>query len=217
MFASDRDLLIFEPNLFRDVGWLGQRLLKGTGSISGTTLTISAFDVGFDAAGIAAGHIVTVDGVAYEVLARLSASQATISRLRAMADDPALPPSAVTGKETFIVSFAPQLAQVHGQVIRMLGIEPQDPVLPGVPGTPTEASITNPEALRTVEALGALFLIYAAASALAGSAGDSSERAEWYRRRFMQERERIAVRLDVDGDGLPDATRRLAMGQWVRG
>lgn len=30
MFIRDRDLLLHEPSLFRDVGWVGQRLVKGS-------------------------------------------------------------------------------------------------------------------------------------------------------------------------------------------
>ena len=70
MFATDRDLLALEPNLFRDVGWVSQRLVVGTGSISGTTLTMSAQDVAFDGAGVGAGSVVVVDSAAYEVRAR---------------------------------------------------------------------------------------------------------------------------------------------------
>src|SRR3954470_14123560 len=70
MFASDRDLLAMEPNLFRDVGWVGQRLVSGTGGVAGTTLTLTAQDVDFEDGGVGAGCVVLVDGAPYEVLAR---------------------------------------------------------------------------------------------------------------------------------------------------
>lgn len=213
MFASDRDLLVLDPNLFRDVGWVGQRLLRATGSVSGSTLTISAYDVSFADAGVGPGHIITVDGVTYEVIERLSATQATVSRLRASAADPVLPPSPASGKDTWVVTFTPQVAAVHEQVIRLLGIEPQDPPdLAGVtadPGGVTEASITNPGALARLEALGTLAIVWGAASALQGPRSPAGERAEWYRARFARERETVSVRLDLDGDGRPDATRHL--------
>jgi len=40
MFASDRDLLVLEPALLRDVSWNGQRVLSTTGVLNGTTLAI---------------------------------------------------------------------------------------------------------------------------------------------------------------------------------
>ena len=42
MFSQDRDLVVYEPGLMRDVGWGGQRLLWVLGDISGTELTIQS-------------------------------------------------------------------------------------------------------------------------------------------------------------------------------
>jgi hypothetical protein len=212
MFASDRDLLALEPNLFRDVGWVGQRLIKATGAIAGSTLTLTGADVALDVSGVGAGHVATVNGVGYEVIAVLSATQATVSRLRADAAGPVIPPSPVTGAETFVHTFAPQLGIVHAQLLRMVGIEPGDPES-GV----TEACIVNAAALLRLEALGALYLIYAAASGPTGPGSAQGQRAEFYRSRFAEERERAAVRLDLDGDGVADATRRFNVVQFVRG
>ncbi len=213
MFATDRDLLVLEPNLFRDVAWAGQRLVSATGSISGATLTLSQFDVDLASAGVTAGHVATVDGVSYEVLTRLSPASATVSRLRAGTTDPALPPSPASGRPVTIASFRPQIALIHHQVLRMLGIEPMDP--PAL-GRPTETSITNPDALARLEALGALHLILAAAAALEPPGGPLGARADLYRARFGDERQRAAARIDLDGDGLPDATRRLNVIQLMR-
>lgn len=212
MFATDRDLLALEPNLFRDVGWVGQRLVKATGAISGATLTISGQDVGLDAAGVTAGNVVQVNGVGYEVLARLSATQATISRLRPSVSDAVLPPTPVTGAEVQVPTFGPQLEIVHNQLLRMIGIEPED-----LTESIGESAIVNAAALIRVEALGALFLIYAAASGPSGPESPAGQRAEFYRRRFASEREVAAVRLDLDGDGIADATRRFNVVQFVRG
>ena len=83
MFISDRDLFALEPNLFRDAAWVSQTLVQGTGSISGSTLTLSAQDVDFEAAGVEAGHVARVDDAPYEVMERLSATSVRLSRLRA--------------------------------------------------------------------------------------------------------------------------------------
>lgn len=212
MFATDRDLLVLEPNLLRDVGWVGQRLVKGTGSISGTTLTMSVQDVLFDQAGVDAGSIAAVGGVPVEVLSRASGTELTVSLLRADAIDPAIPPAPVTDAEVSVWTFRPQLALVHGQVLRMLGIEPDEP-----DAAVTESSITNPGALRVVEALGAMHLVMASAAAVSGPGSPAWERAAQYRARFAAERQRVAARIDLDGDGAADATRRLNVVQFLRG
>lgn len=214
MFISDRDLLILEPNLFRDVAWIGQRLSRGSGTISGTTLTLSGAEVALDAAGVAAGHVATVGGVSYEITARLSATQATVSRVRGLLTDAAIPPTAVSAVETTIVTYKPQMEMAHRQVLRMLGIEPDGG---GPEGQPGESSITNPAALKRLEMLAALQLIFAAAGALLGPDAEANQRAELYRLRFVEERARAVAYVDTDGDGRADVSRRPSVGWMVRG
>lgn len=218
MFSTDRDLLILEPNLFRDAGFAGQHLVTGTGDIAAGVLTLTAQDNDFAAESIDAGHIAVVDGTPYEVLARLSSTTVSLSRLRPSPDDAALPPSPVTGKPVRITTFAPQLAQSHRIILRMLGIEPDDPP---IPGRITESNITNPGALRLAESLHALSGIFFAAAAgypggVTGAAFSIWQRAQMYRDRFESERQSAAAHIDTDGDGVPDATRRLNVIQLIR-
>jgi hypothetical protein len=182
---------------------------------SSPTLTLTAQDVNFQDGGVGEGDVVLVDGAPYEVLERLTATTARISRLRDDPEGAALTPSPVTGKPVLVYSFRPQLGIVHGQVLRMLGIEPGAEPAEGEPG---EGDITNPGALRQLEVLGALHLIFTAAAAPGATFRDSHEfnRAQIYRERFAAERQRAAARVDLDGDGLPDATRRLNAVQFVR-
>lgn len=212
MFITDRDLLILEPNLFRDVGWAGQRLVAGIGDVAGTTLTMTSADVDLEAAGIDAGHVVRVGIVPYEIVERLSATTATISRLRVTTEDPVQVPAPVSDGAVEIHTFAPQIAMVHGHVLRLLGIEPDEPD----PDAVSEGDITNPAALKRVEALGTLHLVFAGAAALSEPGSTLWARAEMYRDRFAAERRRAAARLDLDGDGVADATRRLNLVQLVR-
>ncbi len=211
MFATDRDLLAIEPNVFRDAGVAGQRLLKGACDIGGTTLTLTAQDVDFAAADIGPGHVALVDGTPYEVIARLTSTTATISRIRAGAADPVQPPSPATGKPVEIWTFAPQIAAAHRLLLRMLGIDPEDPP---APFQVTEQNITNPASLAPIEALGALYAAYGCTmlSVPGGSGGWAHpvwSRAQMYRERFEAQRQLAAARIDTNGDGLPDATRRL--------
>ncbi len=213
MFATDRDLLVLEPSLVRDVGWAGQRLVKGTGDVAGTTLTMTSQDVGFELAEVGAGHVVVVGGVLYEVVGTIDNTKLTISRMRASVDGGLLPPSATTGAVVEVPTFLPQLAMVHGQVLRMLGIDPDEPA--GV-GVVSEVSITNPGSFALFEALGALHLVFAAAAALAGEGSPAAFKAGMYRERFAAERGRVAARIDTDGDGVADATRRPSVVQLIR-
>lgn len=210
MFAADRDLLALEPNLLRDVGWAGQRLVSGVGTLSGTTLTLATQDVALDAAGVAAGHIVQVDGAAYEVVERLSASTATISRVRTGAA--ILPPTPVVNKPVAFHTFAPQLAAAHRELLRALGIDEA--------GGVAEAAITNPDALRDVEAIGALGHIYSVAmgpnAAVGSTAAALLPRARMWRERYFAALRTSAARIDLNGDGEPEATRRPGITQLIR-
>lgn len=204
MFAADRDLLVIEPNLFRDVSFLSQRLLKTTGSIGAGVLTLTSGDAA--AVGIDAGHVVLHEETALEVTERLSSTTLAVSLLRASVDDPAIPPSDVGSGVVIVATFAPQIALVHETILAMLGIDST-----GADGSLAEAQILNPRELMRVEALGALHLVYDAAAPLAGPDSAAWARAGMYRTRYARERWRAAARVDLDGDGLADATRRLSV------
>jgi hypothetical protein len=212
MFATDRDLLVLEPNVFGEVGWVGQKLLAGVGSISGTTLTLSVGD--FAAVGINTGHVVIVAGVPMEILARNTATTATISLVRPSSTGSAIPPVALSGVGVEVWTFGPQLEQAHRQVLRLLGIEPDSPV--GLDGI-DESMIVNPRGLFVLEALLTLAGLYAAAGATAPMASGLARKAEQYRLRAGHERTQAVARIDVDGDGLPEFARRPGVIPLVRG
>lgn len=212
MFINDRDLLAHEPNLFRDVAWVGQRLTGGTSSVSGTTLTCVTPEIALNQTPIGPGSVAVVGGAGYEVLGVTSATQMTISRLRVREEDAAIIPAQGTGLTMSVVSFKPQIAIVHAQVLRLAGIEPDTPA-----GAAAESQIANTSALRLVEALGSLALIFAAASLAGGEASPMRERAKDYAKRYAQERGRVCVEMDTDADGVTDAIRSLNVFRLVRG
>lgn len=214
VMARDRDVLVLEPNVFRDLAWAGQRLSRGSGSIAGTTLTIASPEVALDTAGIGAGHVAVVGGTPYEVVSRLSATQLSVSRLRERATDAAIPPTGVTSQETTITTFRPQIALVESQVLRMAGFEPDGSEGPG--RLPASAVRVDAELTRLV-CLGALAVIWSAASGLLGERSAGWTRAEWYRRRFEEERMRVSVAVDSGGDGVVEARRALRAISMVRG
>lgn len=212
MFATDRDLLMFEPRLFFDVSWASQKLVDSAsgGSINsaGDTLTLSGGT--FDSLGIGEGFVVIAGATPLEVVERLSATQVRISRLRASAGDALIPAASGSGLKVVIHTFRPQIAIVHRQVMRMLGIEP------GGGSSPRESDITNPSSLVPAEALGALHLIFSSAAALVG--GDSTlwVKARMYEERFRRERRRVVAEIDLDGDGRADTIRRASAAQFMR-
>ncbi len=209
MFTTDRDLLILEPALLRDLGWAGQRTLSTTGTIAGSTLTLASGS--FEDAQIDAGSVVLFDGLAIEVVERLSATTATVSLLRASPTSTPIPPPPASNRAVRAYTFAPQIAMVHRQVLAMIGIDPDGA------GPLTEASVTNPRALARLEALGALHLLYAGAAAPGAGGEPMAERAAMYRQRFAEERERVVAMIDTDADGIADASRRPTVFALVRG
>jgi len=210
-FITDRDLLILEPDLLRDVGFLAQRLINATGSITSGKLNITGAD--FVAAGVTVGHVIVHGQTPMEVVFRNSASQVTVSLLRSAATDPIItPPNAATAPAV-VFTFAPQIAAAHAVVLAMLGLPAAGTAAPGEPG---EAAITNPQDLRMLATLLSLGLIWSAAAAVSGPHSNAASRAEHYRLRAARDRSTVVARLDVDGDGIPDAQRCAAAGVFVR-
>lgn len=211
-FITDRDLLALDPDLFRDVGFIAQRLINATGSISSGKLTVTGAD--FVATGVTVGHVIVHNGLPLEIIIRNSTTQVTLSLLRASVDDAViLPPNASTAAAV-VFTFAPQIAAAHAAVLRMLGLVAAGK---GLPGEVDETAITNPRELAMLEALLTLGLVWSAAAAIAGPGSNAAARAEQYRQRAARERSTVVARLDVDGDGLADAERRAGAGVFVRG
>lgn len=215
MLTTDADLARIEPHVFIEAQHVGQRLSRGTVSITGTTLSAIGVDVAFDAAAIAPGHVCVVDGQTYEVVERTSATALVISRVRARGQAEVQPPSPVSNKPMHIVTFVPQRAIAHAQVMRSIGIEPDLP--PDAPGGhPGVESILNPGALVQLETLAALHLIWMSATLNAGSDAVVATRADRYRVMYARERERVGAFIDLDGDGFPDAVRRPSVMPLLR-
>lgn len=200
-FATDRNMLVLEPNLFRDVKFSGQILVSASdGSVSGTTLT--SISSNFTTQQITVGQIVLVEQVPVEVVAVLSSSSLTVSRLRADINGSAIPPGPGFNLNFEIVSFLPQITLIHQLLLQAFGLN-QGAIL----GEPQESNLINTQEAGMVEALGTLHLIYAGASALIGEQGLLWNKAQMYRDRFRSAREQLVMQFDLDGDGLPDASR----------
>ena len=209
MFAQDRDMLAIEPHAFTDALWAGRRLASGTAGVSGTTLTTTAATATFVEARAEPGQVVVFNSAPLEVVEVTSGTVLEVSKLRESVEDDPLPPGDASGISFTLVSFAPQLAIVHRQFLGMLGLDRPD--------GPGAEVVVDTASLAHAEALGALHLVYAAASALSGPNSALGARAAMYADMFSRARQTLAVGLDLDGDGVVDATRRPALMQLVRG
>lgn len=208
---TDRDLLALEPDLFRDLGLIAQRLINTTGSITSGKLNITGAD--FAAVGVTAGHIIVHGSTPVEITLRNTSTQVTVSLLRAAAADPVITPPNATTAPAVVYTFAPQIAMAHAMVLAMLGLPAAGK---GLPGEVDETAIRNADDLRLLETLLTLSLVWSAAAAAAGPGSSAAGRAEQYRLRAARERSIAIARLGVNGDGVVDAQRRAGTGVFVR-
>lgn len=203
-FSTDRDLLAIEPAVFEDVPFAAQERLRVTdASMTGTTLTSVSAD--FVSAQVEAGSVVLVNGVAHEVLVRTDANTLTVSLPRTATTDPAIPGGDGTAMDVTLRTFAPQAELVHDGLLRLMGIDPDDP-----DAELTGAAVLSLSLMARLEALGTLERVYSGAASLVGDNDTLLMKAGEYRRRFRQTCIGATVLLDTDGDGLPD--RRLPLG-----
>ena len=191
-FARDRDLLVLEPNLLREVRWRGQVVVEASdASVVGTALVSASSD--FEAAGVGAGSVGLVGEVAVEVVERVDANTLTVSRVRGNdGDAPAAP--VVQGSDLALVvpTFSPQIGAAHAEMLERVGLE--------------ASAVVNADEFRRVEALGALRRVYEAAGS-ACEATVQGAKAALYARRFDAARLGLVARADLDGDGAVDAQR----------
>jgi len=211
MFSNDVDLVRLEPGLFDVVGWSSQRLLVATGAItSGVLLLTAPGDA--QAAGVQPGDVIQVGGVPMEVLTVAFGDVVLVSRIGEFGATPIVPLDQPSAKVE-VTTFRPQIGLVHRQILRSIGIDPDGPLEEGEPGV---AAVLNPDGLRLLESLGALHMVFSAAAAISPGGSPLAERAAWYRERFADERSRAVARMDTDGDGRVDATRRPSVVPLVR-
>lgn len=196
-FSTDRDMLVLEPNLFRDVTFAGQRVTEGSdGILVNGVLRSAASD--FELAGVDTGHVVVVENAAYEVVAQIDATTLAISRLRSRTDDAPIPPNDGTDLTFSITTFGPQIEIVHQQMMQLLEFET------GLDEVALIDAVLNDEEVAQVESLGAMHMVMSGASSLIGDRGMLWMKATMYRERFVASRARLRVLLDIDGDDVAD-------------
>jgi len=209
-FSTDRDLLLYEPTLFNDVPWISQQRLSVTdGDITGTTLSSAQAD--FELAQVDAGSVVLVNKVPIEVIERLDAMTLTVSLPRTRTSDAALPPGDTTNAALIVRSFMPQAQLVCAALLRMLGLDSDDPDQPL-----DSDAVVSLSLMARLESLGTLERIFSSAAALTGDNDGLLFKAAEYRRRLSEAATRSPVQIDTNGDGLPDEKRYIGLSRMIR-
>jgi hypothetical protein len=214
-FSNDADILKYEPILFSELHLPWQVLATGTGAtLSGTTLTASGAD--FISAQVQVGGVVylqsmdsSLDG-AYEIVSVDSASQLSISVVRADPAGTAVPPPAATDISYRISTFVPQAAEIGFQLTEYFGIRP------GNPASDIGAEdILDTSVLRLASVFAVISVVYAM---LAGKTRDQNywNKSLYYQKLCAKARGRCRLSIDFGADGLADVTKIGAAGRLVR-
>jgi len=214
-FSNDVDVLKYEPALFGELHLPSQVQAGGSGAVlNGTTLTATQAD--FIASSVEAGgvvHLRSVDGSldgAYEIVSVDSATQLTVSVVRA---DPTSPPVAppVGGEVSYRIStLDPQAVDAALQLTQQFGIRPGDPSSSISPDDLVEV-----EGLRRASALLVIANVYATWAGQ-GQDGPFAHKSRHYQQLFEKARQRCRVSVDLGSDGVADVHRVGGVVRLVR-
>lgn len=216
-FSNDVDILRYEPSLFDYLHFADQVLTRGSGGeISGTAFT--AADADFNAAEITAGMVIylqSTDGVvdsAYEIVSVNSATQLTVSVLRADGQTEAVALTDGQDVNYRICTYQPQSGEIFGQLTQHFGLRPG-----AADGVYSADDILDVSVLRQVSVYGVLSIVYAA---LSGRAQDSEEnfwkKSRYYRQLYEKAMQRCRVSIDLGDDGIADSVRSGASVRLLR-
>jgi len=203
-YATDTDLLHWEPSLFKDATIPSQTLLSGNGTLAGTGFTIAAGS--FVDAGIAPGHVITIGGSingSFPIVEVNSATSLTLSVLydRLTPDDTAVSPLPVgsTSAVPFTIKTCKPQIGLISELLRQ-AVEVTD-----------ASAILNPQSLRRTAALGTLQMLYSAGAAVSIDTSDLLVRAQMYERLYRRALRSAKVEIDLNGDGRTDLIRCPAL------
>ncbi len=205
----------YEPVLFGELHLPWQVLAAGTvGALSGTIFTAS--DADFVSAQVSAGGVIymqsadgSLDG-AYEIVSVDSATQLSVSSIRADSDgEPIAPPSA-TDISYRISTFAPQAGEAGFRLTEYFGIQPGNPA-----SDYSAEDILNVDVLRAASAFAVISSVYAM---LASKADDENfwKKSQYYQELFEKARQRCRLSIDAGSDGVADITKIGASVRLIR-
>lgn len=198
LYATDVDLLFYEPNLAAAAAPVAQTLLSGTGTLVGAQFTLDAGTL--PDAGVEPDMIVLLTGQyagGYAILQVTAPAQMTLSRLaQGLADTPPAPVPIGNG---FSVPYAVRTFWPFRHVISRLLDDLLDTA---------RCPILNPQALRHAASMGTLALIYSALSSAADPDGRMLARAGMYQERYQQALRQVVLQRQE-----PDGVRRRTLNQ----
>ena len=181
-----------------------QRARTTDALLTGTTLISPAAD--FNAAQVGAGDVVLVAGTPFEVIVRNDANTLTVSLPRTDLSGDLIPGEDGAALELIARTFAPQASLVHDALLRLLGVDVDDP-----DGELDEDAVVSLSLMAQLEALGTLERVYSGALALTGDNDPIAFKARYYADKFNQAVRRASVLVDVNGDGHAEERRRFGL------
>ncbi|MEM9083179.1 MAG: hypothetical protein AAGB34_06235 [Planctomycetota bacterium] len=198
MFARDIDLLRIEPMLFDLVRFHANVVLARQSLIVDEDGVVSI--AGHQGLGDQ-GFVLQSDNGLYEIAQEVSPAKYQLHRDPALTDGATLP---ILIADDFVAvkvaTFRPQIAVVHTQLMRSVGLTSDI----------DESKVLNQTELVALESYAALHLIFAAASGVGEKADGFERRAAIHLERFQDERERVGFLVDTDGSGTGNAVRRVS-------
>jgi hypothetical protein len=210
VFSNDRDILKHEAVLFSDLYFPWQVLCEGTGGqLSNTSFTVASED--FVSAGVSAGGVIyfrsddgQVDGC-YEVVSVDSATQLTVSVLRADESGAAVRAGSSSNVTYRISTFSPQANGVLFELTQHFGIQPGNPDSPyGVD------DILDTSVLKQASVYAVLSSVYVTIGGRADGDEEYWRKSLHYQKLFEKARERCCLSIDIDGDG--ESEKKIAGG-----
>jgi hypothetical protein len=197
-FSTDADILKYEPVLFGELHLPWQVLTSGTdGQLTGTTFSASGEN--FVNAQVSTGGVIylrspddVLDGP-FEIVSVDSATQLTVSVVRADPDDAAIAPPGATDIIYRISTFEPQAAEIGFQLTENFGIKP------GNAASDIDVQdLLDPNALRRASAFAVISTVYAM---LASKNKDENfwSKSLHYQKLFEKARQRCRLNIATDG------------------
>lgn len=205
-FSSDRDILKHEAVLFSTLYFPWQVLCEGTnGELNGTSFSADGTD--FVSANVSAGGVIYLRGDdgqiegSYEIVSVDSATELTVSVLRADETESAIAPSSGDNVTYRVSTFAPQAYEAFFELTQHFGIKPGNPdSLYGVD------DILDTSVLRQTSVYAILAGIYATLGSKADCDDNCWKKSLYYRRLFEKAREKCRLSIDIGGDGISERT-----------
>jgi hypothetical protein len=213
-YATDKDLLHWEPNIFTDAASVAQTMLSGSGNLEGTVFSIvSSGSVTLGDAQVATGNVIVFSGAingSYPIVEIVNPTKLAVSVLYdRIIEQPSLlpaPPGWSDGINFAVRTFWPLRSVVSRAILEAARIQPEN----------ADAMILNPELLRRPCVLGTLEMIHSAVAASADAPAEALGRAELYQSLYRRALRAVTLELDLNGDGKVDERRSMNVLQLKR-